>query len=382
MWLETPAVRSLLATAALALLAGTAGAEWLPVEDVSTVVEETELGGPRLTINYRLPAEGLSEEKPAYVFARYRATPDRPWRLLPPSYTRGDHGLVTSGGDQKIFWWGVPDSTSEDPGSIEIKVRAMLMVRVPGGAFVMKADPGGGVATSGRLDPVDTLPLFHIGQHETTVAMYADFLNETGTEGLGWFSGMANGERVGIERVGESPPYSYQVVEGRERHPMVLASWYNTVAFLEWCGLRLPTEAEWEKAYRGGRFLDGDAAAQKPNPLPEREYPWGDEPPNVDGPRCNYDGDEDGYAGSAPVGSFPGFESPYGAVDMAGNVAEWTLDWYSTSYHADLDGFRMRRGGSWRSVPEGVGAISGATSFPLDGSSLVGFRGVLPGGDE
>ena len=45
--------------------------------------------------------------------------------------------------------------------------------------------------------------------------------------------------------------------------------------------------------------------------------------------------------------------------------------------HADLDGFRMRRGGSWRSVPEGVGAVSGATSLPLDGSSLVGFRGVL-----
>ena len=85
------------------------------------------------------------------------------------------------------------------------------------------------------------------------------------------------------------------------------------------------------------------------------------------------------YPNAAPVGSFPGFESPYGAVDMAGNVGEWTLDWYSTSYHADLDGYRMRRGGSWRSVPGGVGAVSGATSLPLDGSSLVGFRGVLSG---
>jgi formylglycine-generating enzyme required for sulfatase activity len=154
------------------------------------------------------------------------------------------------------------------------------------------------------------------------------------------------------------------------------------VTFLEWCGLRLPTEAEWEKAYRGGRFLDGDDSRQRPNPAPEREYPWGDEPPNGEVPRCNYDGDEDGYPNTAPIGSFPGFESPYGAVDMAGNAAEWTLDWYSTSYHADLDGYRMRRGGSWRSVPQGVGAVSGATSLPLDGSSLIGFRGALSGAQE
>jgi formylglycine-generating enzyme required for sulfatase activity len=256
------------------------------------------------------------------------------------------------------------------------------MVRVPGGEFVMKAVPGGGYATSGHLQPVSTLPLFYIASHEATVAMYADFLNETGEDGVGWFEGMANPERVGIRRVGEAPPFRYEVVEGRERYPMALVSWYNAVAFLKWCGLRLPTEAEWEKAYRGGLFLDGDQARQRPNPDPEREYPWGDEPPDGDPPRCNYDGDGDGYPHAAPVGSFPGFESPYGAVDMAGNVAEWTLDWYSTSYHADLDGYRMRRGGSWRSVPQGVGAVSGATSLPLEGSNLVGFRGVLPGTEE
>jgi formylglycine-generating enzyme required for sulfatase activity len=94
--------------------------------------------------------------------------------------------------------------------------------------------------------------------------------------------------------------------------------------------------------------------------------------------RCNHGGEEDGFAGTAPVGSFPGFPSPYGAEDMAGNVAEWTLDWYSTSHHAGIDGYRMRRGGSWRSVPEGVDGVSGATSLPLQGSGIVGFRGVLP----
>jgi len=76
------------------------------------------------------------------------------------------------------------------------------------------------------------------------------------------------------------------------------------------------------------------------------------------------------------VGSFQRFASPYGVCDLAGNVAEWTLDWYSTSYHAGLDGFRMVRGGSWMAVPEGCDAVTGATQLPLQESSIMGFRGV------
>ena len=189
--------------------------------------------------------------------------------------------------------------------------------------------------------------------------------------------GVADPQRCGIVREGESPEYRYVVAEGREDYPVTYASWYNATAFLEWCGLRLPTEGEWEKAYRGGLHLDGDATAQEPNPAPERRYPWGDEPPAGEVHRCNHAGEEDGYPYAAPVGSFPEYPSPYGALDMAGNVAEWTLDWYATSHHADIDGYRMRRGGSWRSVPEGVDAVSGATSLPLLGSGLVGFRGVF-----
>jgi formylglycine-generating enzyme required for sulfatase activity len=61
---------------------------------------------------------------------------------------------------------------------------------------------------------------------------------------------------------------------------------------------------------------------------------------------------------------------------MAGNAAEWTLDWYSTSHHADLDGYRMVRGGSWRSIPEGVDAVTGATQLPVEGTGIVSFRGL------
>ncbi|MHC4324359.1 MAG: SUMF1/EgtB/PvdO family nonheme iron enzyme, partial [Planctomycetota bacterium] len=62
--------------------------------------------------------------------------------------------------------------------------------------------------------------------------------------------------------------------------------------------------------------------------------------------------------------------------DLAGNVAEWTIDWYSTSYHAGLDGFRMVRGGSWMAVPAACDAITGATQLPLKESSIMGFRAV------
>jgi len=289
--------------------------------------------------------------------------------------------VVTAPGRHEIVWWGAQETTTAELERIEVKVRALALVRVPGGEFAMKSVPGGGYATSGHLERVGSLPTYFIARHETTTAMYADYLNETGADGLGWHEPMGNPERCGILREGEAPPYRYSVAEGRERHPVAYVSWYDAMAFLDWCGLRLPTEAEWEKAYRGGRFLDGDALARQPNPAPERAYPWGDEPPAGDVQRCNHAGDEDGFESTAPVCSFPAYPSPYGACDMAGNVAEWTLDWYSTSHHADIDGYRMRRGGSWRSVPEGVDAVSGATSLPLKGSGVVGFRGVLPGGE-
>jgi endonuclease G len=82
------------------------------------------------------------------------------------------------------------------------------------------------------------------------------------------------------------------------------------------------------------------------------------------------------YAVTAPVGTFAKFASPYGICDLAGNVADWTLDWYTTSHHAGLDGFRVARGGSWMAVPAACDAVTQATQFPLKESSIMGFRGV------
>lgn len=258
----------------------------------------------------------------------------------------------------------------------------------------MRSLPGGGHDESKDLAPDSNLRSFYLAKYETTISMYADYLNEVGAEGAGWNKRMVNGDRCGIVRADDGAPQGtpqdatprhsqrcYTVMAGREDHPVTYVSWYDAVSFLRWCGLRLPTEAEWEKALRGGVFLDGDEAKKQPNPMPERRYPWGSEPPDANGVyRCNCDGEKDGFAYTAPVGSFDSFNSPYGACDMAGNVAEWTLDWYSTPYHVGLDGFRMVRGGSWMAVPSACDAITGATQLPLKESSIMGFRGAR-GGD-
>jgi formylglycine-generating enzyme len=114
---------------------------------------------------------------------------------------------------------------------------------------------------------------------------------------------------------------------GREDHPVVHVAHEDAAAYAAWAGGRLPTEAEWELAARGG--LDGAA------------YVWGDEPEPAHARLANYwHGDfpwraEPGYGTTAPVGSFP--PNGHGLFDMAGNVWEWTADWYGGSAQASLD---------------------------------------------
>jgi formylglycine-generating enzyme len=115
-------------------------------------------------------------------------------------------------------------------------------------------------------------------------------------------------------------------LDGREDHPVVHVAHEDAEAYAAWAGLALPTEAQWERAARGG--------------LQAATYTWGDEPEAPQQRRANYwHGDfpwraEKGYGATAPVGSFP--VNGYGLADMAGNVWEWTQDWYAERRWADV----------------------------------------------
>ena len=349
--------------------------QWTHVSDVTFRQETTEMAGPRVVIDYDLKDPNISQAAPAYVFVHYSKDSGRSWHLIPMESLRGNgFDIVERPGRKQIVWWGTSETSFSDANQVKVRVRGIHMASVPAGKFYMKALPGGGHDDSKEVTPEPDLPLFYMARCETTVSMYADYLNEVGGDGAGWNSRMANTDRCGIV---QNQDKTYRVEPGRENYPVAYVSWYDAADFLRWCGLRLPTEAEWEKALRGGLCLDGDKTKKQPNPKPERRYPWGDESADEGGVfRCNFDGETDGFAYTSPAGSFSKFASPYGICDLAGNVAEWTLDWYSTTFHAGLDGFRMVRGGSWMAVPAACDAITGATQLPLKESSIMGFRGV------
>ena len=254
------------------------------------------------------------------------------------------------------------------------------LARIPAGDFLM--------GTSNAQDderPVHRVYMseFFIGRFPVTNDEYARFIQETGhrAPSIRELPLIASGARDGLftelaaayEWKDGHPP------AGHGSHPVVLVLHDDALAYCRWLSdalgrvARLPTEAEWEKAARGG--TDG------------QRYPWGDD---IDPSRGNYLADPavKNERGTRPTGTYP--PNAYGLYDMAGNVWEWVSDWYASDYYSISDSrnprgpesgsMRIVRGGSW--VNEDVGMLRCAYRHQVPPDTYahsVGFRIVCAG---
>ncbi len=244
------------------------------------------------------------------------------------------------------------------------------MVLIPAGEFEM-----GSEATDAEVNeqPVHTVSVdaFYMDKYEVTVGQYKAFIQATGHRAPDW------------DLVAEYSP--------TDKHPIVDVTWHDAMAYAAWAGKRLPTEAEWEKAARGG--------------LSGQTYPWGDAAPN--GTQCNFadrnlafdwanwadETADDGYEYTAPVGRYPA--NGYGLYDMVGNVWEWCLDEWDSDFYASsprdnpfsggtitevinnfthVKNLRVLRGGSWYSNARGVRVASRGGDSPANPDLNDGFR--------
>ncbi len=223
---------------------------------------------------------------------------------------------------------------------------------------------------------------FWIDRHEVTNQQFQAFVEATGAvtdaekNGESWV--FVDGEWRSVRGAcWHAPEGPGSAIKGRMYHPVVHVSWFDANVYAMWAGKRLPTEVEWEKAARGtiGADSNGDGVGDG------TRYPWGN---SWDGTKCNaddetaYDGRIDGYAGTAPVGSYPAGVSTHDLHDMAGNVWEWCDDFYAPyrSPHAPptTGGLRVRRGGSWYSTFEDVRTAHRDSYTPEFSISTYGFR--------
>jgi formylglycine-generating enzyme required for sulfatase activity len=236
------------------------------------------------------------------------------------------------------------ETTAEAPAtSPPAPVVTEVMVEIPGGLFTMGID--GGSPDEGPAHEVD-VPTFQMDKFEVTNADFAAFVE-------------AAGYQTDAEKRGASRMWRDDYGVGEDNHPVVRVTWNDATAYCTWLGKRLPSEAEWEKAARGPEGF---------------VYPWGDE---WDPTQANVK--ESGIRGTTAVGSYP--PNGYGLHDMAGNVWEWTGDWYQ-AYPGNTEPdpfygeqFRAVRGGGWfEEGPQVVTYNRNAADPDATANDDLGFR--------
>lgn len=291
---------------------------------------------------------------------------------------------------------GGPARVSSPEGSSD------AMVRLAGGEFQMGSEPGEGYPLDGE-SPVRTITLdpFCIDTFPVTNDRFRRFATETGyqteAERFRWsfvfwthippqrFRTLVEDTVQGAQWWCKVRGASWRTPEGpgshlrgRGSHPVVHVSWNDALAFANWCGKRLPTEAEWEYAARGG--------------LSGMRYAWGNDLLPDGKHRCNIwqgtfpvkDTGEDGYAGTCPVDAFPA--NGYGLYSVTGNTWEWCSDWFTAGPERGGErnprgpaagSARVMRGGSFlchESYCNRYRVAARTSNTPDSSTSNIGFR--------
>ncbi len=252
------------------------------------------------------------------------------------------------------------------PYEFKLESSDFKMVYIPKGEFQMGSNSG-----DSDEEPLHSVFLnaFYIDKHEVTNAQYKEFVDANPQWQKDKILRKYHDGYYLADWIGNFFP------SGKDNHPVVYVSWYAAMAYAKWGKKRLPTEAEWEKAARGG--------------LVSKKYPWGD---TIDSTNANYfDGTDKEIT---PVGSYPA--NGYGLYDMAGNVREWCLDTYDENFFGssprenpfadaksiddviddfiNLKGNRVLRGGSWLNSAQLVRISNRYWRAPTATNPNEGFR--------
>ena len=226
------------------------------------------------------------------------------------------------------------------------------MVLIPAGEFLMGSDDRDARDDEKPVHPV-YLGAFYMDKYEVTIGRYKQFVRVTGHRSL---------------------PDWVSKISPTDQHPVIGVSWHDAMAYAQWANKRLPTEAEWEKAARGG--------------LVGKRYPWGD---SIDTSKANYS--VSNFGRTKAVGSYAA--NGYGLYDMAGNVFEWCLDAYSSNAYgslprrnpvsggniasiinnfANVNNYRVLRSGSWYNTVPNVRCARRYHNMPTNTNDYNGFR--------